>query len=80
MTLSTENGPSGGRFSLGDTMKIKITRSTVVGGKPAPADAVVDASDRDARFLIAVGKAVAYVEPPKVTKKASKKTASKADD
>lgn len=40
-------------------MLIQITRATVCGGEAREVGAIVDASDRDARVLIGMGKAVA---------------------
>ena len=38
-------------------MKIKILKSTVCGGKPVEKDKVIDASEKDANYLIGIGKA-----------------------
>lgn len=38
-------------------MKIKVLKDTVAGGQAVKAGQVVDASDADARYLLAVGKA-----------------------
>lgn len=45
-------------------MKIKMLKSSNCDGSRVAAGDVVDASDRDGRFLIALGFAEAY-EPPK---------------
>lgn len=39
-------------------MKIKITRNTVSGGVPVFVGDVIDLDDREARYLIALGKAM----------------------
>lgn len=39
-------------------MKIQLTRGTIVAGIPYAAGDVVDASAKDARYLVAIGKAV----------------------
>lgn len=44
-------------------MKIELTRNTVANGQPRGAGEVVEVSEQDGKFLIAIGKAVAYVEP-----------------
>jgi hypothetical protein len=41
-------------------MKIQLTRNTVVAGVAYEAGAKVEASDRDARYLVVIGKAVPY--------------------
>jgi len=38
-------------------VKIKILKSTVCGGKPVEKDKVIDASEKDANYLIGIGKA-----------------------
>ncbi len=48
-------------------MKIKIIRNTVVNGVAANEGQVVDAPERDAKFLISIGKAVAFQEPESPT-------------
>lgn len=45
------------------TMKIQLTRNTVVNGQPRAEGEVVEVSDQEGKFLIAIKKAVAYVEP-----------------
>lgn len=45
-------------------MKIKVLKSTVVGGQAVKAGQVVDASDADARYLLAVHKAELSSESP----------------
>ena len=56
--------------------RILITADTVCGGIAAPAFSVVDASDNDARVLVAIGKAQLApedVEPrPHQSRKAAK--------
>ena len=44
-------------------MLIEITRATSISGQPVKVGQVVDASDRDARTLLAMGKAIAAPEP-----------------
>lgn len=44
-------------------MNIELTRNTVVSGQPRAAGDVVEVSDQEGKFLIAIKKAVAYVEP-----------------
>ena len=44
-------------------MLIEITRATSISGQPVKVGQVVDASDRDARTLLAMGKAIAASEP-----------------
>jgi hypothetical protein len=70
-------------------MRIKITRNTVADGHPVFVGDVVDAEDRTARYLIALGKAtpqVVEVAPKKAAaaapaeeKKATKKRSKKDD-
>lgn len=55
-------------------MDIKLLKTTVVGGKACVIGAVVDATDREGRFLINIGKAVAYTAP-KAKKEPAKKKA-----
>ena len=45
-------------------MKIQILRNTVAGGLAVEAGQVVEASDADARYLIAVKKAEAVADAP----------------
>ncbi len=45
-------------------MKIRILRDTVAGGQAVKAGDVIEASDADARYLLAVGKAEAVAEAP----------------
>jgi len=45
------------------TMKIQLTRNTVVNGQPRAEGEVVEVSDQDGKFLIAIKKAVKFVEP-----------------
>lgn len=45
-------------------MKIQILRDTVAGGQAVKVGDVIEASDADARYLLAVGKAEAVVEAP----------------
>ncbi len=45
-------------------MKIQILKDTVVGGQSVKAGSVVDASEADARYLLAVKKAEPVVDPP----------------
>ncbi len=47
------------------TMKIQLTRNTVVNGQPRAEGEVVEVSDQDGKFLIAIKKAVKFVEPAK---------------
>lgn len=44
--------------------RIEITRATVCGGVTVSAGDVIDASDRDADFLVAIGKARHAAEDP----------------
>ena len=44
-------------------MLIEITRATSISGQPARAGQVVDASDSDARILLAMGKAIIATTP-----------------
>ena len=44
-------------------MLIEITMTTSISGQPVKVGQVVDASDRDARTLLAMGKAIAAPEP-----------------
>jgi hypothetical protein len=53
-------------------MKIKMLKSTNCDGSPAPAGKVIDASDKDARFLINTGMAVKHVDEVKPKEKAKK--------
>jgi len=46
-------------------MNIKLLTATIVDGEGYAAGAVVDAPDRDARFLIARGKAEKFTAPKK---------------
>lgn len=48
-------------------MKIKILDGRVIGGKPALAGEIVEASGGDAAHFLAMGWAEKYVEPPKPT-------------
>ena len=51
-------------------MKIKMLRSSVCDRKYVYKDQIVDASEKDAKFLISIGKAeVAEDEKPNKTKK-----------
>lgn len=59
-------------------MKIKILRGTKCGGKPVEVGAEVDASNQEARFLMAIGKAEAVADKP-VKKAPAKKAATKAE-
>lgn len=52
-------------------MKIKMLKSTNCDGKTAPAGKVVDASTKDARFLINTGMAVEHKEAAKPKAKAA---------
>lgn len=54
-------------------MKLKIIRATVCGGKPVEVGEVVDASERDARTLIALGKARPVKDEPQPEPKQDKK-------
>lgn len=45
-------------------MKIQILRNTVAGGLAVRAGQMVEASDADARYLLATGKATAAVAEP----------------
>lgn len=51
-------------------MKIKMLKSTNCDGKSAPAGKIIDASNKDARFLINTGMAVEYIETVKPKAKA----------
>jgi len=51
-------------FLFGAHMQIKMIKSTNCDGKPVAVGEVVDATDRDGRFLIALGFAEVY-QPPK---------------
>lgn len=46
-------------------MQIKITRPTRVAGAPAAVGEVVNVSEKDARLLITIGKAVAAESAPR---------------
>jgi len=50
-------------------MKIKMLRSTVVGGKRKEKHDIVNASDNDARQLINMRKAVSFSEKKQKVKK-----------
>ena len=70
MVLMTTNGGAGlvsqpHRFSNEENMKIEIKRSTICGGMAVSAGDIVDASDFDARSLIAIGKAIPAPEKAK---------------
>ena len=52
-------------------VKIKILRTTVCGGKPVEKGKVIDASDKDANYLIGIGKAES-AEKSKDDKKSDK--------
>lgn len=45
-------------------MKILVIKNTVAGGRPVEVGDVIDVSDHDARFLIAIGKAVKAIDQP----------------
>lgn len=47
-------------------MRIQILRDTVVGGQAVKAGSVVEASEADARYLLAVKKAEPVAEAPAV--------------
>lgn len=53
------------------TIKIKMLRTTFVSGDLAKKGDIIDASEKNASFLIARGKA--EIAPAKVEKKAAKK-------
>ena len=59
-------------------MKIKILRGTVAGGVAVRPGDIVDASKADAKLLIAIGKAEAYVPAPVVEKKVEPKPEKEA--
>jgi hypothetical protein len=61
-------------------MQIKMLKSTNCDGQPAPAGKVIDASAKDARFLINSGMAVAHVETVKPKPKAKKAPVNRMDD
>ena len=70
MVLMTTNGGAGlvsqpRRFSNEENMKIEIKRATVCGGVPVSVGDIVEASDTDARVLIALGKAIPAAEKAK---------------
>jgi hypothetical protein len=44
-------------------MLIEITRATSISGQPVKAGQVVDASEKDARILLAMDKAIVATEP-----------------
>lgn len=46
-------------------MKVQLTRGTIVAGASYAAGEVVDASDKDARYLASIGKAVPVLEAEK---------------
>lgn len=50
-------------------MKIKILKDTVCDGERVLKDQIKDATPKSARFLINIGKAQEYIEPPKPKKK-----------
>ena len=52
-----------------DMQKIKLLKSTVCGGKNVQCGEVVEASPKDAFYLLTTGAAVEYVEPVKTTRK-----------
>ena len=59
-------------------MKIKMLRSSVCDRKDVYKDQIVDASEKDAKFLISIGKAeVAEDEKPNKTKKTKETKESK---
>lgn len=49
-------------------MKIKILKQCQVAGKTAETDTVIEATDKDAKYLIAIGKAEAFKDAPKIKK------------
>jgi hypothetical protein len=55
-------------------MKIKMTRTTIVAGKQCNVGDITDCSDRDGKYLIAIGKAEVA---PKVVEKIVRKVALK---
>lgn len=61
-------------------MKIKMLKSTNCDGKPAPAGKVVDASTKDARFLINTGMAVEHTEAVKPKAKAKSAPSNRMSD
>lgn len=66
--LTTENG--GALFGRvpgpkQKTMKVKILKDTVAGGKPAKAGATVTVKEQDAKLLIGMKKAEAVAESKK---------------
>jgi hypothetical protein len=60
-------------------MKIRLTRNTVIGGVPYSDGEQVDVTERDAKYLLAIKKAVAVdiVEPERDTGEALVETAIK---
>ena len=66
MTLTTKSlSVSGGEaLNKGDVMLIKITSGTVCDKKRVRAGTLINASARDARYLIASGKAMPVEESP----------------
>lgn len=81
MALSTKNAGGGlvapGYSREAGNMRIKILRGTVVGGERVSAGAIVEATGRDAKYLISTGKAE---EAKSVTpKRAKAKPAAKAN-
>lgn len=78
--LGTTNG--GGELiapghNQGAQMHIKILRGTVIDGKRVAVGAVVEASNRDAKYLISTGKAEEAKAP--TPKRAKSKAAAKAN-
>ena len=80
MVLMTTNGGASlvasRHFSNGENMKIEIKRATVCGGVPVSVGDIVEASDTDARVLIALGKAIPAAE--KVKKPENREADAKA--
>lgn len=54
-------------------MKIKIVRNTVVNGMPVETGKIVETSERDAKYLIGLGKAMLVISE-KATVEAPEKT------
>lgn len=63
---------------MSDTRKITILKSTVCGGKPVSPGQAVDASLKDACYLVNTGAAEPYVEVEKPKRKAT--TSVKTDE
>ena len=59
-------------------MKVEITRATVAGKKAREVGAVVDLPGAEARYLVAIGKAILAPDPVKAPVNKAVKKAQKA--